>query len=1535
MSSNQSYQTQQWSSLDAAELSRVKEDFFFDDIDSTEILQKDLSFYPGYKLLRFVAAEGNGNKQTTHYVYAPGLTLQLNSVNGLTLLNRKGIARITKENVLDYVRFILDICGNTLIDSLDHPRFDEATIENVGGALGLERLRGFVKTSVEEIPGGYKVDCAYWHQSWFKSASFLIAPQRGCERIVDSRDITNFYTLGAQVQEQIYPNETSVDWNVDNLWLLVQQNMQIQYSSKPQADRDMLLQHHPDMQLQQSEWRPLRSLKDVIWVSPLFFKEQEEINKHLTGKPFTVDEETEESYILSFCALSASSFHRLKVKLNKKKVQKLGEFKRKGQIEILSKKVLVTGLPNNWLIAKSSFQQIAYPTSKLEGWCIADKNENNAVLVDMNRQLFPLLDIKNTLLLFRPLPFYRDYWLCKLLSASHEQKNFFVLWKPGSTVPLDGNSLVLHRMNETVPLQLDVENVAEYLRFFCSQLTAEEGAFFIIEGSDHPWLRGINLEKAVLPAEEGAAKEVASPEEITSCMEKIRNMSFSEEESFYETEVCCGYGQGLFMVKFRISRRGEVEMQADTPLLDLSEAGQVAWYDDIDWMHGFLLHSSYQKYLEGSLSVVTAKEIQKTAQEKSQIVIQDNTILGELDFEGIELTKISFENCRFRGRANFSAMSCALKMEVRSCTFESGWNLDEAHIRGGIEVDRTTILAGIEQGGRYFSVLGDRLKSLYLLITDCSFSGTVSFKSMDLDGEFAVRRLYSLGSLTLEKSTIGGGVEFISSRTQPDHLSRCAIVGYLDMESIEARHVLINKVPIRGTVYFKDAQIHLGISFKDLNVSNHVNFNSVRARSIDFTGGEVNGSLDFSYGQIDLGLLLHNLTISGKATFETVKTGRIYFKGISVGEDLSARFAVVEQYIHFDSISQGRQKQVSSIGGELNFYGASVAQNYLALTGVKVKGNVHLNFVKVGTGIFIRPNKGYPLPNTIEGDLQIGGAKAPEGVFLEGVNIGGELNAKALFCGDFRVIPSFNVVDNAKAENSDTAKMRLKLLPTVVGSSATLDQTRVAGDMLVTAFSSYRKSMQRMTIEGSLKFYDQRGKFIEGLKKQYQELLQQLNTNYPQEFVHEQCDMTPALSSCSFPFGINLRKSVIGGDLDLSNLDCVNGIIELTDTRVAHDILITSNGLLTTKTCSIEAKSLYCGGDIDITALDLSYRQSDQINSCERPGSVNAEKATVEGRFLCVKGSAYAVIPYQLNLALSQVGTLVISDDSFPLQTSAEIESADSYDIASKAIVLRQACIDSLEVVYSKEGESFPRPVDLVFAQVKYWHFHNKFDVAEVGSRDSTDSYVEKYVNFLGKSPFHRYPYLALESTLFSQGHEDEADKIYEAMNARLLDESFREGNSVFIRLIKAPFIFFGKGWGALTGYGTNASPLLVVITCWWLISSYLFSLPGNMSPSEWGLAMTESPPVLEAHPNEETWNFIDGAFVAFRYHIPIINLEVRNEWEPSSQRALTLDGSASNSIGSITGEDYAYIVVLAHWVLFPMVVFTISKRILRRRSSE
>jgi hypothetical protein len=283
-------------------------------------------------------------------------------------------------------------------------------------------------------------------------------------------------------------------------------------------------------------------------------------------------------------------------------------------------------------------------------------------------------------------------------------------------------------------------------------------------------------------------------------------------------------------------------------------------------------------------------------------------------------------------------------------------------------------------------------------------------------------------------------------------------------------------------------------------------------------------------------------------------------------------------------------------------------------------------------------------------------------------------------------------------------------------------------------------------------------------------------------------------------------------------------------------------------------------------------------------------------------------------------------------------------------IVLEYAHVNTLTAILGKSPDGktrlYPKPLHLRFAEIKWWNF-----------KPSSPKDGEDYIQLLrGDDNLQRHTFRSIEQNLFNQGQEDAADEVHKEMRRQLREQRSRrlreqhrkrlrdQHNSRkgflaplrqrFIRWVSEVwdrFMLWLSGvWDGLTASNTSPWGLVWVVAAWFLVSLWLFYSPANVAPSAEGLAVYKSQGVpAPSHPPAGTGQFRRSIWLALRYHVPVARFTAQDEWQPAKDARMTVPGLGRLPL--INAEDYANIVLVLHWMAWPVILLLFSRKFFRR----
>jgi hypothetical protein len=356
------------------------------------------------------------------------------------------------------------------------------------------------------------------------------------------------------------------------------------------------------------------------------------------------------------------------------------------------------------------------------------------------------------------------------------------------------------------------------------------------------------------------------------------------------------------------------------------------------------------------------------------------------------------------------------------------------------------------------------------------------------------------------------------------------------------------------------------------------------------------------------------------------------------------------------------------------------------------------------------------------------------------------------------------------------------------------------------------------------------------------------------------------------------------------------------------------SGETTTRCRSLDLEMTRVGGDADLSGIRV---EGDGVDSW-----VRARRLQVEGRLLFssprgawdgVDGISRnpedrfdAVIEGQLDLSVAEASHLVVSGSSF--------ESRDS----GIGISLERGRFRRLHVL-----EPWPFRHDLSDVRVERWQIP-----------------TEHLLTFLDRShPFRRSSYIEIERVLRNEAQDAEADRVYRGMRRRAIQEADaarkepggRRGSWLghLTRATGSRLLGWIYGWGTLYWL-----PMIFVALPTFLFSWGLFAQPENVEATPAALVARGIQARGGVQPGElgVPWGGADGLWMALRYHVPVVPLGARGTWEPSSGPAIApLPGRRLPL--PFSGEGYASAIFLLHWIVWPLFLYGIGRKVIRDRA--
>ncbi len=378
---------------------------------------------------------------------------------------------------------------------------------------------------------------------------------------------------------------------------------------------------------------------------------------------------------------------------------------------------------------------------------------------------------------------------------------------------------------------------------------------------------------------------------------------------------------------------------------------------------------------------------------------------------------------------------------------------------------------------------------------------------------------------------------------------------------------------------------------------------------------------------------------------------------------------------------------------------------------------------------------------------------------------------------------------------------------------------------------------------------------------------------------------------------------------------------------------------------------------------------------------------------------AFIGVPGALLLERASIGDLVVSACSFNTGTG---------DAKQTGIVLEHAKISHLWIPRIKRcqnGGGFPVPLDLSGLEVDAW----TFDLDDDAHIDKDEAAAKSYIRILKNDKLHRDLYRAVYDQLRNSGNEREARKVFVAEHKRaFLNETraFQARWQAWLQrpapvspadplfgslqfglevvrtvLLEMPFSAVyalrtaGRGsWDRFNrhflSYGVNPLNLFWLICAFSLMTfGFVAREPGNFELSDAsrlavaedrlaqsnetrvarGIGLCDDGVVLGPTPDE--WGVTEAFWMTVRYHIPLVGLVVRAEYEPTDDRPAAYSWLSkqnikqcfNNSAGKVamyrqagpekgwfTPEDWFSAMALINWLFWPVLLTFALRRAFR-----
>lgn len=786
-------------------------------------------------------------------------------------------------------------------------------------------------------------------------------------------------------------------------------------------------------------------------------------------------------------------------------------------------------------------------------------------------------------------------------------------------------------------------------------------------------------------------------------------------------------------------------------------------------------------------------------------------------------------------------------------------------------------------------------------------------------------------NIIVEGATVHGDVVVdMASFDRSFSLRNCCFRGRLDLRSSSYEGALnFDECVFEGGLVLNHAQIERGLVVRRssaLASPEGVAFELDSMQAASFTLQEVwlqgmsaatlriAGSITFDGVDASRAVVLDHSVIGGQFTFHCTTQPSVIDQCFSAShlraEAISINKVVVVGWLSFFSSVVKQSVDIQNVNVQdssesaLSLYNLIVENGYTVLDGCEISGGVDATFLRVGTGLYI----GHAAPTRIGGDLSVGGADIPQLLEIRSARIGGRIQARSVTTGTLRVVG--NEYKTAAVTGKEPESRGFEYCS--IGSGMDFCDANISHDAVFAGVRPLiRNGVGAKTSDEGRSSLELRHARVGG------DVLFFLSEQTARRrLLMPEGSSLPSGSTSVFSNGVDLTKARVEGDVDLSHLQCLNGVINLEDADIAHDLRIVHSSVAPRASAlGLQMEGLTCKGSADLTGLDL--RETASAPGYD-PGHVHANHATFEKLLRIGTRQSAAGIPGRLDLSNSRVGHLELSNHMFD-------GKCDLATLRLRGVLLNRATIAKATLTV---GTGYPCPIDLRYADVRWWEFANADGHFTVDTASNYGALLR------GDPTRQRHSWQSIESNLVNSGHVETADEVHKQMRqwagdtlrGDLKASRGRQRIGIALRIFRHELL------DLLTDSMTSVFRPAMIIIAWGMVSTWLFSVPHNVVSAQDPPAVASTASQASKRPARETWDLADGLSLALRFHIPIIAIAARSEWKPANDDYISLSRSPqSPKVPFGTPEDYATFVALAHWLLWPIALFLGSRKVLRR----
>lgn len=752
---------------------------------------------------------------------------------------------------------------------------------------------------------------------------------------------------------------------------------------------------------------------------------------------------------------------------------------------------------------------------------------------------------------------------------------------------------------------------------------------------------------------------------------------------------------------------------------------------------------------------------------------------------------------------------------------------------------------------------------------------------------------------------------------------------------------------VEGSAYFEGLQTSNLVDFSRAQVDRDLRLGGSRIGSqrestldprtgyaLRLDNAVVGGDLDFVYvrdGSFAVGVTPDDKrledSVPGFSTPRSIVGGTILASGLTVGRQVFLQGLRCEGDVYFDTASfesgfdagAHHHEHVLVVLGDLWLQGAQIGGG-VWLHGAQLQKDVIIRGTGIEGAVSARTRgsgAGRIPPARVGGTLDLSGSSMSE-LVLSGAN----LESLRVETGEMaRITVRPGIVEAAREapaapDASDPTKRTVLLAPARIGALHMSDVS-VGKRISIQADIDRDAELDSVTCGGDLGFWDD-----QATRDVLDERLES-GESWVDGAPTSRFDTRTRLGG-----SLRCRGLRVDGQLVLNNVSA-KGEVLLKNCVVEQDVhcgsvgpdLTSKSGRTRTSCSHLDLELTVCKGDIDLSGLDVR----------NEPGTVHARQLSVTGRVLFarplggemdprdglptdVERRVQAKVSGDVDLSVAEAAQLVVVGSSFKGRLNLERGRFRRLDVL--------------------EAREFAEP-NLSEVQVDHWQIPDE-DLRPL---------------LAASKPFARATYVEIEKVLRNRAQDGEADRVYRAMKARAIHETKRERaerraahtaagaevdreglltriagtGSYLLRTVGSRLQGMLYGWGTLYW-----APLLVFTVLCLPLSWALMSEPENIDHASENVEAGFARPIA-ANPNAAAgWGVVDGLWMTVRHHVPVVPLNARAEYRPAGRGALLEVPGVGWIRFVFSTETYAVLVYLISWILWPLFLVGLARRIVR-----